>query len=445
MVTIIDAVMGTGKSTAMFTRLNTELSQKFIILTLLRIEVKRYNEEISSAFSGKRPDVEALEEQTSISMKQRFLDAVRAGKTVITTHALFADLNEWDLAGLTNINEYSLIIDETITLVDPKGLLDGDLQDLVDLSCVEPVNYQNIKGLEYYKLLPKGKEIIDRKKGALYNILNSVSGQHVYKVDKANVLFIVPPEMLTAFKDVTIMTYMFLESETHAWLELFRLKYQHFNLVRTGRASHDQIKHNGTYNGNQFKNHLTIYDHEINEIGLMKLRRKGATPLTMRWYNRKSTTQKEDIAKLSNNLRTFFRHIKINYAADKSDMMWTCPSDFKDKLRHSEFDDKVEDSDGHRKNWVPFNQKATNKFKNRHYLAYPMNVYPRQDVVEFFKMHKVPFSRDRFGLSTLLQWVWRSAIREEGNVILYLPSPRMRALLEDWLMSPLLKMLSPKP
>jgi hypothetical protein len=40
---------------------------------------------------------------------------------------------------------------------------------------------------------------------------------------------------------------------------------------------------------------------------------------------------------------------------------------------------------------------------------------------------------DQFALSQLVQWVWRSRIREDQPINLYLPSDRMRRLFTEWL------------
>ena len=40
---------------------------------------------------------------------------------------------------------------------------------------------------------------------------------------------------------------------------------------------------------------------------------------------------------------------------------------------------------------------------------------------------------DLFALSEMLQFIWRSAIREGKDIHLYIPSSRMRGLLETWL------------
>jgi hypothetical protein len=64
----------------------------------------------------------------------------------------------------------------------------------------------------------------------------------------------------------------------------------------------------------------------------------GATPLTVTWFQHKSTGRKAEIEQLKSNVRTFFWHMKRDYSAVTIDMLWACCSDYKDELRHSEFD-----------------------------------------------------------------------------------------------------------
>ena len=40
---------------------------------------------------------------------------------------------------------------------------------------------------------------------------------------------------------------------------------------------------------------------------------------------------------------------------------------------------------------------------------------------------------DMYSLSTMIQWIWRSRIRDGGEINVYVPSLRMRTLFENWL------------
>ena len=80
--------------------------------------------------------------------------------------------------------------------------------------------------------------------------------------------------------------------------------------------------------------------------------------------------------------------------------------------------------------FVPCNAKATNDFKDRWVLAYLINLNMNPEIAKFFSPIKV--DKNQFSLGMLLQWIWRSRIRDDKPIELYLPSPRMRQLLSDW-------------
>jgi hypothetical protein len=49
------------------------------------------------------------------------------------------------------------------------------------------------------------------------------------------------------------------------------------------------------------------------------------------------------------------------------------------------------------------------------------------------KKKGVNIDEETWALSELIQWLFRSAIREENEINIYIPSKRMRSLLQEWL------------
>ena len=55
-------------------------------------------------------------------------------------------------------------------------------------------------------------------------------------------------------------------------------------------------------------------------------------------------------------------------------------------------------------------------------------------MVGFLKARGVIVNQEGYALSEMIQWIWRSAIRNETDeIIVYVPSARMRTLLQAWL------------
>lgn len=103
--------------------------------------------------------------------------------------------------------------------------------------------------------------------------------------------------------------------------------------------------------------------------------------------------------------------------------MWTTYKEFSDNVKPL----------GYANGFVPFNKRASNEFANRRYLAYCVNVFPNPFEYRYYKANGVDLDGDMYAVSTLVQWMFRSAIRNGEDIYLYLPSLRMRSLLTQWL------------
>ena len=77
--------------------------------------------------------------------------------------------------------------------------------------------------------------------------------------------------------------------------------------------------------------------------------------------------------------------------------------------------------------------KATKDYSGRWALAYLMekNMKPAMSVL--LRKINAHVDEDIYALSELVQWVWRSRIRKDQSIYVYVPSKRMRDLLENWL------------
>ena len=52
---------------------------------------------------------------------------------------------------------------------------------------------------------------------------------------------------------------------------------------------------------------------------------------------------------------------------------------------------------------------------------------------KFYAMHGVDVDEDLYALSIMIQWIWRSEIRDGSEIYIYVPSKRMRTLLINWI------------
>jgi len=55
------------------------------------------------------------------------------------------------------------------------------------------------------------------------------------------------------------------------------------------------------------------------------------------------------------------------------------------------------------------------------------------DYENYFTRYNIIIDQDIYALAEMLQFIWRSAIRDNKSINLYIPSRRMRELLIHWL------------
>ena len=70
---------------------------------------------------------------------------------------------------------------------------------------------------------------------------------------------------------------------------------------------------------------------------------------------------------------------------------------------------------------------------DRNCVAYLVNKYWNPFVKSFFTSKGIAVDEDAYALSEMLQFIWRSAIRDGKPINWYVPSSRMRHLLEKWI------------
>lgn len=90
-------------------------------------------------------------------------------------------------------------------------------------------------------------------------------------------------------------------------------------------------------------------------------------------------------------------------------------------------------SKGYSRSNIAFNTKATNDYGDKQVLAYCVNIFMQPDEKNYLLSNNIAVQEDRYALSVMLQWIWRSAIRNGQEIWIYIPSKRMRNLLKQWI------------
>jgi hypothetical protein len=116
---------------------------------------------------------------------------------------------------------------------------------------------------------------------------------------------------------------------------------------------------------------------------------------------------------------------KITAQTSANDNAWTAYSKVKPRLKGARY----------ARGWIPNNAKATNEHRHKKSLAYLCNLFHNPYIKGYFEDRGIRVYEDLFALSELVQWIWRSQIRDDQPITVFIPSERMRNLFNRWLNS----------
>ena len=170
-----------------------------------------------------------------------------------------------------------------------------------------------------------------------------------------------------------------------------------------------------------------LEDVKMNAIG--KPKNKKECPLSCSWYDNKKNRDKFSIIK--KNINNFVRNI---HKVKSDDVLWTCFKGKEDKKGKHLIYEAIK-GDGYTSGFLACNARATNKYGDRTKVAYCVNRFMRTVIKNFFQENGATVDEGLYAQADMLQFLWRSAIRNDKPINIYIPSERMRNLLLKWLAS----------
>lgn len=413
-IKVIDALCGQGKSESIIQMMRENPDKKFLYVAPYLSECHRvagtmynsddknklplvdefgeyiYNPEAKlSGFNFKHPTLEKGKKGASLC--QLLAD----GENVVSTHALFTELGS---NAIEAAKDYTLIIDESVNVYENdsraawiKDALAKNIMILDEDGITIRFNRSN-----FGTATP---ECPDTAKGSLYETIAAQCdlGQ-LLLIRGTAVVWEMSADLLNTFKDVYICTYMFEGSEMSSYLRKKGLTYEIINLVGAKKAKDVA--------------HLieVLDDGKLNSVG-------ATSSLSARAFKGK----KKD--SLCDTLRRNLHNVMYNKWNTKADdRLWTCFAKNADEIGTAKY----------RKQHLAFNYKATNDYINVHHVAFLVDSFTNPMILAAAESKDSEIDQDRYAISVLIQFVFRSAVRKGEPIKLYLPSLRMRELLERW-------------
>lgn len=403
MVHIVDSIMGSGKTQAAINFINaSDDDTKFLYITPYLTEVERI-ERCCSKKKFKQPKVFGSKMK---GIKYLF----ETGENIVTTHALFSKFDE-DILEICKSLGYILIMDEVSTVAVPYKELDSCMnQQDVEILLENYVTVDD-RGIVNWR-----EDQQDYSNGKYSDVKNLCNLQSMAMYDKNEILiWLFPVKIFNAFSESYVLTYMFDGQIQKYYYDFYELKYDYVYVKGDSLDSYEFTTEPQKHNYNYGKLINICHNDKLNQIGEMP------NSLGYGWSNKYHTRPKHALAeRLSANMSNYFKNI---CKAKAKDCIWTTYRPLKEDVMCK----------GHAHDFVTHNMKATNDYRDRHNVAYMVNRFFNPSIKNFFNAFNIKTDENAFATSEMLQFIWRSAIRQGESINIYIPSKRMRKLLEDWI------------
>ncbi|QGH73796.1 hypothetical protein [Vibrio phage vB_VhaM_VH-8] len=413
-VEIVDSIMGSRKTTKMLEWIDKHYTtDRFIYVSPLISEVGdggRIHRDLKYAKFHSPDDTKGNKSDDLLSM-------LNEGLNICCTHSLYLLMDSRHLTAIKKHN-YILIIDEEIGVIsDYSRFSDSDLDSLMTLKCIDR---QESDGM---LLWTSEDPSFDKPNHKYYTLKRNIVSGVVYTAKRSNKMVVtqLPVKLFTVAKRTIIITYMFEGNILSCFLKLKGVRYKPFTEITPIEVDKADIK-----------KLITMYDVKG------KWKQLDNFKLSNTWYTAKTSYKNstvKDIKLIENFISSFARNTDCTY----EDLMYTFPKDKRfdngntKRISPKSLIDRVELDGRVEKVWIATQTRATNDYAHKTHLVHAFNRYPNTSIQSYLQDYGQGVDADIFALSELVQWVWRSAIRNGEPITLCIVSKRMRKLFDKWL------------
>ena len=384
MIAIKDELMGSGKSSKMINNiLNAPVAERWIVVVPFLEEVDRY--------------VAALESKGFVSpfslqgSKQNHLrQLVEDSRNIVITHALLKLFDMNTFFSLLSQDNYHLVIDEALEVVEVMSIPKDDLTSFLETGRLT---------VDDDGFVSRNHNIKTGWSSAYNDLWQLIDNGSILMTAGELMVWEYPKRFLESFKNITVLTYNFEGTLFSSYLKYHGLEY----IVQKG------VQHVNPALINIVSNSV------MNSVG------DGEWSLSAT----KQANWKSGVGvcvSIQKHLESYFKN--TTYATSTaSERMVSCYKGGWNAIKGK----------GYSKSFTSYNLIAVNDYRECHHLAYVANVFVHPHLINLFSKRGIPIDQDAIALNTLLQWLFRSRVRSGEQITIYVPSSRMRGLLQQWI------------
>lgn len=394
-IKVIDAPCGKGKTSWAIQHMN-EQEGRYIFITPFLDEVERIK---TSCKGFKEP------QNTRGSKMAHLKDLLNKQQNIVSTHSLFSMADD-EILELLRLGKYTLILDEVMDVVRREKISKHDIRLLINDGWLT-IDKDTSQVIAVDRFEPY--------QGKFCEIINMAKAKRLIYFNNTFLVWEFPPEIFGAMQGVYVMTYLFRGQIQRCYFDFHKMPYEMLS-VDGKDGIYNTIPYDPYTVDLEFRKfaqeNIKIYDGKLNDIG-----DKG---LGYTWYEKHNRPSNRILPRLQKNTSNFFRNIVKGPAKDN---MWTCFKNTEIKLKGK----------GYTGGFVQCGARATNDYRHKKNLAYLINRYAHPGILQYFDSQGVKLDQNLYAVSELVQWLWRSQIRDGHPINLYMPSSRMRRLFIEWL------------
>ena len=418
MINVVDARMGTGKTSAAIQYMNDHPEKRYLFITPYLNEAQRICD--ACAELGFWTPINTLYEY-EFRKSSHLRSLVEVGRNVAMTHTLFK-MCDAETVRLIAERGYVIFIDEVIDVFEPLTLSESDLRLITDAGWLKNVAASDDGDMMVLEM----EDSKDYSRGRFSEVFTMARNNQLLNVterkrgsEKKQLFFwVLHKDLLALAEEAYVLTYMFDGMPMKAMLGIYGIEYRYIGVCMDDEGKYRFTDEPMPDRAPELRRLLHICDNKrLNSIG------DKPTALSANWFKSAAKSMSDGrLDTLRKNLNNYFRHY-VPEGVGSSGRLWCT---FKEVVG------KVRDRGFYRNN-LAWNARATNDYQDRSVLAYCVNVYMNPSITIYFRENGVSIDPDKYALANMVQWLWRGCIRRGEEMWVYVPSKRMRGLLQGWI------------
>ena len=388
-VTFIDRPCGTGKTTQMINSFCP--TEQYVVVVPTLSEVQRVLN------TSKVPFIEPDEHLHGTKMAH-FKELLSDGENIVTTHKLFdaVDVRSVDLSA------YNLFIDEVFDVVEKVNGPKKEEWDTVYISdgCAKVDSAGLVTPTEKWRVKPKQLDPTIR-----FDLFCAADAGRLHRTDNGYFVDVVTPALFTKTTQTIVYTYLASGSLMAAYLKKHDVPYlidRDHNLDMAQRAEGQRL--------------LSVF--QISALENIRMS-----------YTKQGEMKQGDVKKVRNALKNL-RSLSLK-GIEPKDILITCRKDKWLDQNDQPREAFAVNSKLRKTNWIAKTAKGTNEYRHCTHAVYLTELNLSPSIIAYLGVDK-QFEKD-WAVSELIQWLYRTALRDGGKVELHLASSHMKCLLEGWL------------